>query len=294
MSCIRSDRFFPRSVTEHLLESCTIGQTFRIKVMQPIRRVDGSERFPVVYATDADDFFDALAGLSATLQVLGELPRFVLVGIGYLDRDKAQLLRLRDLHSHRTRAYFEGEIRRVQDFAIYRGLVSFETITQTTDAKDFLSFIRECLIPLVATNYPVIRKDSFYWGHSTGAGFGLYTLFSEPDTFRHYVLGSPTTSYDGKNFALDMVKDFQILKRPISASVFMSVGELEETGRALDRFDLVTGLYGLNKYLAQAKIPGLNVTFRVFPGETHGSSWTLSFVQGLRAAFEPVSSLPFM
>jgi len=72
-----------REITEHLIESRFVASVFKVKVVTPLRLADESERFPVVYATDSDEFFGGLSTLAYELQLLAETPRFILVAIGY-------------------------------------------------------------------------------------------------------------------------------------------------------------------------------------------------------------------
>ena len=79
----------------------------------------------------------------------------------------------------------------------------------------------------------------------------------------------------------------------MSARVFLSVGELEEFHAASTHFALVTGYIQLVKFLGQAGIAGLDLTTRIFPGETHATAWTAAFSQGLKSLFGPAATVPF-
>jgi predicted alpha/beta superfamily hydrolase len=277
--------------TEHLIRSQAVDQAFRIKVWQPIRAF--GERFPVVYATDGDEFFDALAALASSLQLHGETPRFLLVGIGYENSRSAGLLRLRDFWPHAVRHLYTKELTELSSSPLVEGVSDLRMITETTDATEYLHFIRDELMPFVAAKYPTQERDSTYFGYSAGAGFGLYTLFTQPDTFKRYILGSPATSYGGHQFVVQMVST--ALKRglPVDAQVFMSVGELEEYSRGLSQLDLVSGYFQLAKFLRNLAIPGLSLSLRMFPGETHATAWSPAFSSGLRTLLGPVNDVPF-
>jgi predicted alpha/beta superfamily hydrolase len=285
--------YLTHDVEEHLIRSTWVAQTYRIKVLQPVTRADGSERFPVVYMTDSDEFFGGIANLASILQLLGETPRFILVAIGYENAGAEQALRMRDLLSHNIRARFRREIEQIIDSPLVSGVKDVRAITHATDAKDFLRFIRDELMPLINSRYPVIPGDNSYTGYSGGGTFGLYTLFTQPDTFKRYILGSPATSYGGHHFGIELADAFLKTRRAIDARVFMSVGELEEFKRGQDQFDLVSGYYQLAKFLKQRMVAGLELTLRVFPGETHATAWTLAFSHGMRTLFGPVEEVPY-
>jgi predicted alpha/beta superfamily hydrolase len=285
--------FQAHETKEHLLKSSVVAQVFRIKVFQPVSSADGSERFPVLYVTDSDDFFDALTALAACLQYHGETPRFIMVGIGYEEEHAAGALRVRDLYTHAIRKHSEKEMEQLAKSALVSGIDDFRKITQTTDAVQFLAFIRTELMPFIAKHYPAQSDDNNYFGYSAGGAFGLYTLFTQADTFKRYMLGSPATSYGGHNFGIELAKAFIQSSQSIEAKLFMSVGELEEFKRGLGQFDLVTGYYLLAKFLKKSAIDGLDLTLRVFPGETHATAWTLAFSHGLKTLFGPVDQVPY-
>ena len=289
----RDVAFQAHEIKEHLIESRVVAQTFKIKVLQPISRTDGSERFAVLYATDSDLFFGAFAGMASELQSLGETPRFILVRIGYQNSGALELLRWRDFATHSMRAPHRGILQQVAEAPLLDGAYDLDTIMEGTDAAQFLQFVTEELMPFVAAQYPTLAGDNNYFGYSAGALFGLYTLFTRPNTFRRYILGSPASSYQRRDFGLELASDFIKSKEPMDAKVYMSVGELEEFKRGHEHLELVTGYYRLTKFLKQSAIPGLDLKGRVFPGETHATAWTLAFIHGLKTLFGPVDQVPY-
>jgi hypothetical protein len=268
-----------------------VDQTFRIKVWEPIRT--HGERFPVVYATDSDDFFDGLTALASSLQLHGETPRFVLVGIGYENSRASGLLRLRDFWPHAIRLLYTKELTELSSSPLMVGVSDLRVITETTDATEFLHFIRDELMPFVAAKFPTQEEDNAYFGYSAGAGFGLYTLFTEPNMFKRYILGSPATSYGGHQFAVQMASAALKGGLSIEAQVFMSVGELEEFARGLSQLDLVSGYFQFAKFLRNLALPGLDLRLKMFLAETHATAWAPAFSCGLRTLFGPVNDVPF-
>lgn len=285
--------FRAHSIEEHLVRAKRVPQVFRIRVWQPIRRADTTERFPVVYATDADEFFDGYATLAQHLQLHGEAKRFILVGIGYEDAHLAPILRVRDLYPAAVRALYASETRQVAESPLLGGVDDVDAITRAADANDFLQFICDELMPLIDGRYPVSPGDNHYLGYSAGGTFGLHALFTRPDVFRTYILGSPATSYNGTSYGVPMARAYQQARLKMNAKVFISVGELEEFKRGFERFDLTSGYYILTKFLKHAAIPGLDLTTRVFPTETHATAWSLAFTHGARALLGPADHVPF-
>jgi len=291
MSVAGVKAYKPYEVSEHLIESSFVKETFRIRVLQPIRLAGDSETFPVLYLTDGDDYFDGIVSLTKSLQVCGEVPRFIVVGIGYSESGNAEILRLRDLLTHEVRQNFLDVVNNLACSALITGITSIERVTKTTDSIEFLRFVGDELMPFLQARYPINAGDNNYFGYSAGATFGLHALFSRPQLFKRYILGSPALSYHGKNFGVELASKFVALAQPAEASVFMSVGELEEF--KYPEVGFVTGHYGLAKYLCSEKIPGLRLTLRVFSQETHATAWTLAFCHGARELFGPAAQVEF-
>jgi uncharacterized protein len=278
---------------EHLLRSKFVAQAFKIKVLLPMMRADGTEQFPVLYVTDADDFFGGFSTVLNCLQNHGEIPRLILVGIGYEDPKLSAVLRMRDLFTHANRSLYATEIRGLAESAFVSDVGDLNSILSASDAQEFLQFIRKELIPLITSEYPVSPADNSFFGYSAGGGFGAHVLFTQPDTFRRYILGSPAVSYNGYHFGIDMARQYLETNSRLDAKVFMSVGELEEFKRGLGPLDLVTGYCSLAKFLKSAAIAGLDLSLRIFPGETHATAWAPALSHGLKTLFGPVDQVPY-
>jgi hypothetical protein len=89
---------------------------------------------------------------------------------------------------------------------------------------------RDELMPFINANYPTDPADRAYLGHSRGGLFGLYTLFTKPDTFTRYIIGSPTIWEDDEG-VLKLATDYVKTHDGLSATVFIGVGALEEDAR---------------------------------------------------------------
>ena len=268
---------------EHSIRSKAVAEVFKVTVLKPIS--DGGKRFPVLYATDSDELFGGLATLAKGLQGSGETAPFILVGIGYERSRLAELLRLRDLLTHSIRARVHSVVQSLANSLTDDDADDVRAVTDTTDAREFLDFLREELMPFINQHYPTLPDSSGYFGYSAGATFGLYTLFTQPETFGRYILGSPSTSFDNHHFGIELARDCIASGRALKAEVFMSVGELEEFGPGAEKFDLVTGYYRMIKCLRSTSIPDLTPTARVFPDETHATAWSPAFSHGLRTLF---------
>ncbi len=150
----------------------------------------------------------------------------------------------------------------------------------------FLRFIQEELKPFIHANYRADPGDSTYMGHSHGGLFGLYTMFHHPDTFQRYVISSPSIHYDNR-VTLTYENKYATKHTDLPARVFMSVGAREELDDPLIKpsFQFVTNVRMLVRALRGRNYPGLELTTRIFEGETHASVMPRAFSRGLRVVF---------
>lgn len=176
-------------------------------------------RFPVVYFTDASGGA-VVSDTMLRLLMLSDTPRFIAVGIGYPDAPsyfQTMVVRQRDLTpapdpSERTDAPFDGTL---------------TAAVPSGRAAQFLDFIREDLIPFIDARYPTIPGDRIYAGHSLGGLFGYYAMFTRPDTFTRYIIGSPTL-YWGGDAVFRLEREYAASHKNLEARVFMGVGGLED------------------------------------------------------------------
>jgi len=83
-------------------------------------------------------------------------------------------------------------------------------------------------MPYVETRYRTIPDESTYFGYSLGGAFGAYILLAQPDTFKHYILGSPAFSEDSLQYIDDLEETTARAQNQANVNVFVSLGELEE------------------------------------------------------------------
>ncbi|MCH7821435.1 MAG: alpha/beta hydrolase [Proteobacteria bacterium] len=257
------------TVERHEIESKIVGQTFTISVQLPIRLKDGSERFPVLYVTDAitDSRFERE---NFYMQWLGDIPRFIAVSVGYPTWAEWQL-RDRDFTPTDT-----GPVEAYGGFIDF-GSIPFEGV-RTGGAANFLKFLREELKPFIDKNYPTIPQDSGYFGDSLGGLFGLYVLLNEPTTFNRYILGSPSTWWDNE-VIMKQAEAFGASGRTINARLLMSAGALEE-----DEHHMVSNIPRLETSLSNVK--GLQIETYVFPDESHMTVESMNYIRGVQWTYK--------
>lgn len=213
-----------------------------------------NKTYPVIYTTDAKWHMDLLSGTTEYL-----MPDVILVGISWqLDQanDREFVSRFRD---YTPVASTNPEHQAQYSFG---------------QAAEHLSFIRSDVIPLIEQGYRVSDQRA-YLGYSLGGAFGAYVLFAEPDTFNHYVLGSPAFNEISLAFTSTIAQQATsklVTSRP---DVFVSLGELETT-----EVDLTDGFMSV---LDRAQRFGLSHTgLQVIENSDHGTAVPETFVRAVK------------
>ncbi|MBV6420517.1 MAG: Ferri-bacillibactin esterase BesA [Ignavibacteriaceae bacterium] len=241
---------FLYNTTEQNIYSESVNDTFRILVSLPDNYSLSEQKYPVLYVLDGDIAFGMAASIARYLQIGDNIPELIIVGIGYGSIDKSA-----------------GE-KRKRD---YRP-------TSANGAENFLSFLEEELIPLIDSNYRTVPGDRTINGYSIGGLFGLYSLFTKPEIFSRYILGSPSLSWDEYSiFKYEENSPDKILDKKIN--IFISVGSEEPDEKYFNPIDnLVT-------QMQERKYSGVKLEAKVFDGSSHLAGPPESLTHGLLSVF---------
>lgn len=169
-------------------------------------------KHPVVYATDGAWHMEMLTGAAEYV-----LPNAIVVVISWQKNSKDD---------------FDGDERpHISRFRDYTMLPSTNPEVQAKykvgQARNHLTFIRNDVINYVEATYQTNPAERIYFGFSLGGAFGSYILFEEPDTFKHYVLGSPAFGPESLEFLQRLAAKRDEEEKPMNANVYVSVGERE-------------------------------------------------------------------
>ena len=280
-SCLSANAQEPKfsvpDLKTHNIKSKFVDQEFIITVSMPIIHDNETEKFPVLYCLDANFFYPR--DITHMLQGIGEVPRFILVGIGYPGKHFLSTVNLRA----RDMTPFED----VMDMPPAEGFMKDVHVVKGKKyggAKNFLEFIRQELIPFIDNNYPTLKGDRAINGHSLGGLFGLYVLFNKPDTFNKYIIGSPSIQWGNDNI-LKMAETFVANNNSLNAKIFMASGALEETGEDPES-RTVTNMFRMENILRKKKLKGMELSTRLFPDETHLTVGPMNYVHGLKSIYK--------
>jgi len=235
---------------EKLIASKNVEDTFHIFISVPDNYNTSEKLYPVLYVLDGDIAYGMAASIVRYLQIGGNIPELIVVGIGYGSIDKAA-----------------GNKSRRDYRPIAEG-----------GAENFLSFLKDELIPYVDSTYRTIPGDRAISGYSSGGLFALYTLFTQPETFSRYIVGSPYlvwddySIYDYEENSVEIIGDKEI-------NLFISVGSEESDEKYFNPIDeLVTKIQDKN-------YSGLMLETKVFDGSTHLMGPPESLTHGLLSVF---------
>ena len=113
--------------------------------------------------------------------------------------------------------------------------------------------------------------------------FGLFTLLTSPESFKRYVIESPSVWCDNKHI-LEVEKEFLNNNKEVRAKIFLSIGDLEEKEEE-DSFKMVTNVKSLSMTLKKKNYEGLTVKTAILEDETHCSAIAATLNHGLRSVF---------
>jgi len=255
-----------------------IDQNFLINVGLPPNYSKENDKYPVVYVTDAGPNFSGLMSSVPLMQLVNDLPHFILVGIDYKSKksNDSMSLRNRDLTPTNDSVWMSGQ---KEMFKIFGDLPEAEP----GGAKEFLEFIDHKVKPLINDKYHADSLDQTYCGFSLGGLFGLFALFTSPESFNRYVIGSPSIWWDNMHI-LQVEEEYSKNNKELSAKIFMSIGDLEEEGDS-DAFKMVTNVKSLSKTLKKRNYEGLIMKTVILEDETHCSAVAATLNRGLRSVF---------
>ena len=248
------------------------GRAYQVFVSLPASYAEQPDRrFPVLYVTDADYAFPIVRQISRRLN--GEGPavsEFILIGLSYAVGEDGMTSRRRDYTP------------------TPRGAASAPVGSVHGMGSVYLEYIRDHVIPFVASRYRTKEEERYFLGHSYGALLGTQILFSEPGLFRGFILGSPSYWYDAHH--MNRVEEsFAARNSDLPARIYMYVGEYEETRlgdpRFAKRYNMVTDSRRMVSSLRSRNFPSLQVHLDVLKDEDHLSVAPGGFTRGLKFIF---------
>lgn len=192
----------PRTQVIPIQDSKSKGQ-YELYIKLPEDYSKNSDKvYPVVYYTDAVWHIEILS--ASTEYIIEDA---ILVGISWR----------KDIADDLKEQYGE-HVSRFTDYSFWK---KSNPKLVFGHANKHLAFIRNDVISYVEQNYRTDPSNRAYFGYSLSGLFGAYVLVTQPDTFKHYILGSPS---------VDLLAKYNVetTNKSFNANVFISRGTLEE------------------------------------------------------------------
>lgn len=167
------------------------------------------KNYPVIYFTDAVWHIELLS--SASFFIMEDV---ILVGVSW-QKDIAE-----DLKQE-----YGAHFSRYGDYSFKKTSNPKHPKIKFGQASSHLAFFRKDVFKYVEENYRTDPSNRTYFGFSAGGLFGTYALMTQPDTFKNYILGSPSIWRSGPEL---FAQENAALKSKQSAiNIYISYGELE-------------------------------------------------------------------
>ena len=218
---------------------------------------DKSKKYPVIYFTDAVWHIELLS--AATAYIMEDV---ILVGISW-QKDIPEELKQK----------YGAHFSRFGDYSFKKRTNPKHPKVKFGQADNHLSFIRNDVFKLIEKNYRTDSSNRSYLGFSAGGLFGTYALLTQPNTFKNYILGSPSI-WSSANELFAQASARLNSEQP-EINIFISYGELEKELRPHVE-DFVSQLKGKN-YQAISSLKHI-----IIDSSGHSDSFPMLGVKGMK------------
>ncbi len=239
------------NTVQRVLVSKVTHVTYRLDIALPAGFDTTTRKYPVFLMLDGNLAFASTLGIYTGLGLGNGVPPMILVGVGYPGNDPRVFTP--DYVASRTRDYTPTQEKTT-------GVVGLAP--KSGEARAFLTFIRDELIPFLEAEYRTDPADRGLGGHSLGGLFTTYALLNEPALFTRYWVGSPSLWWDnGVSFSWIAPAKAAAVKP--HGRAYITVGSEESDVMVVPMKKLDVSL--------RANFSNLSVGAQVFPEETHVS-----------------------
>jgi predicted alpha/beta superfamily hydrolase len=245
------------------------GRDYEVFVSLPASyETSPDRRYPVVYVTDADYAFPIIRQIARRVNLDGPvIEEFILVGLSYARGDNPTASRNRDYTPTPNGPRRASSI-------VHGGGPAYRTYLKTQ------------ALPFIENRFRADPARRVLLGHSYGGLLGAQVLFTEPELFSGYVLGSPSFWFDQGHIGR-MEAAYARDHRDLKADVFMYIGGWEVPGpdrRNTTDTDMVGDVRRMEATLKGRNYPGLTVQSVVLTDEDHLTVAPVGFTRALMAA----------
>lgn len=270
---------------EYRLQAESNGRVYRIQTAAIGREPAGG--YPVLYVLDGDALFPVIVPTAQGMVMRAEENRaapLLVVGVGYSDQQLLDFAARAEDYTPPSSDYTQTGDRLSSRFG---GAEAFHRFLTAELRQD-----------LQTRGFRINPKEQSLIGHSYGGLFALYTLLRHPDSFRNYLIASPSVWWNRQRIA-DFVPSFAETLKHSGAQgigVRLTVGEYEQTlaphlpkhserRRQLQERGMVREAQKFGRRLAKLPPKQLRAETVVYPRETHASVLMPAINDGLKWLF---------
>jgi predicted alpha/beta superfamily hydrolase len=216
-----------------------------------------NKHYPVVYLTDAWYSFQIVSGATRFPMSFNKMDEAIIVAISYSKGSIGSSSRIRD--------YTPTQDKQWKDV--------------TGGAAAHRDFIEQTVFGYVESHYRGQANKRIFIGNSFGGLFGTYILLTKPEMFDCYILGSPSYWWD-KGYIFELEKQFKKSTKPISAKVFIGIGELESKAHGVSE-DMVNEAQAFDDLMQQWP-SRLQTKLLIIPEADHQTAFPTTAIHGLQ------------
>lgn len=236
------------------------GRSYQIYVALPAGYEDNPDRtYPVLYVTDAHYAFPLLRQFARRMNLDGPVVQgHILVGLSYADGDDPVLSRTRDYTPSSRPSAKQGA---------------------EGGGPAYQAWLKDSAIPFVEGKYRANPNERVLLGHSFGSLLATQILFSEPELFNSYVLGSPSLWFNGHQM-FEREAAYAGSHKDLKANIYTYIGG-EEVRGPTTRYDMVADNRRMDQILRSRNYPSLQIKSDVLEGENHLTVAPVGFMRAL-------------
>ena len=243
----------PRSSVIELEEKSS-GRIYPLFIqLPPSYAANTDQAYPVIYLTDAHYSFPIVSGAMRFPMNSGVMQHSIIVAVSYEKGSAGTSSRIRDYTPTSAKAWKQ----------------------HTGNAQGHMAFVRESVMPFIESKYRASKTDRTFVGNSLGGLFGAYILFTQPDMFSSYILGSPSVWFDD-----NAILNTPLTKPKTKIKVYLAVGEYE-TPAFGEGQDMVAGAMQLRDKIAASGNADIKINFTIVSGASHATAFPTTAIQGL-------------
>lgn len=244
------------------------GRDYEVFVSLPASyEAEPQRRYPTLYVTDADYSFPILRQIARRVNLDGPvLEEFILVGLSYAKGEGGAASRSRDYTPVPCKPESRCDL-------VHGGGGAYQ------------AYLKDQVLPFIEGRFRADPEARVLLGHSYGGLLGAQILFTDPQMFQAYVLGSPSFWF-GQRHIMKMEADYARTHTDLPAEVFMYIGAFETPGptpRHASRYDMVGQMAAMEQALKSRRYPSLNLQSTVLDDEDHLTVAPAGFTRALLA-----------